>query len=98
MKTSDAPHILNTSANLLGLCFIILTSLRALGRTGGTISESATGVAAVFFAVSCWYSFMSMKSKTDKKIERREMFADVAFFIGLSIIMIIIIGNVFRVF
>ena len=97
MKTSDAPHILNTSANLLGLCFIILTSLRALGHAS-TISESITGIAAVFFAVSCWYSFMSMKSKTDKKIERRELVADISFFIGLTIIMVIIIGNVFRVF
>ena len=98
MNKNNAPHILNTSANLLGLCFIIITYLKTLGYSSGTITDEVVGLAAIFFTVSSFYSFLSMKSKTEKRMERREFIADISFFIGLSIIVIVIIGNIFRIF
>ncbi len=98
MKENTSPHILNTSANLLGLCFIIITYLKNIGYSGGTITDKVVGIAAVFFAFSSFYSFLSMKSQTDKKMERRELVADISFFAGLSILLVVIIGNVFRIF
>ena len=57
-----SPHILNTSANLLGLCFIVLTTLKANNHTEGTIIDELTAVAIIMFMTSCILSFLSMRS------------------------------------
>jgi hypothetical protein len=98
MHNDNTPHILNTSSNLLGLCFIIITYLRALGYSKQTMTDEIVGIAAVVFALSCLFSFLSMKNKELEKIERYEMIADISFFIGITIILIVIISNVFSIF
>ena len=98
MKNNNAPHILNTASNLLGLCFIIVAYFKTLGYSGGSVTDKIVGIAAASFAISSFYSFMSMKSRTEKKMDQRELIADISFFVGLSILMIVILGNVFRIF
>src|SRR5205809_3956352 len=76
-----SPHILNASSNLLGLCFIVLTSLRLLKvEDRNTMSILAT-VATTLFMTSTLLSFLSLKrdSTISKKLER---IADYVFIAG----------------
>jgi hypothetical protein len=48
-KNDKSPHVLSASSNLLGLCFIVLTSLRVLHLDGKTIIDECTAAALVMF-------------------------------------------------
>ncbi len=98
VENRDTPHILNTSSNLLGLCFIVITYLRTMGYPSGSYTDRIVGLAAIFFTVSSFFSFLSMKSSTERKIVHREIIADASFFLGMATLMVIVFGNVFRIF
>ncbi|MEO6720825.1 MAG: hypothetical protein ABIN67_10670 [Ferruginibacter sp.] len=81
-RKNTSPHILNTSSNLLGICFIVLTSLRLLKLQGGTVIDEFTTAAMILFMVSSLLSFLAIRSKS-KFGERYERIADICFLIGL---------------
>ncbi|KAA9332330.1 hypothetical protein F0P96_12695 [Hymenobacter busanensis] len=84
---NKAPHILNTSSNLLGLCFIVLTSLRVTNRSTATFIDELTAVAALFFISSSILSFLSMRDSTPRSAAY-ERVADGVFLIGLVFIFL----------
>lgn len=73
---------MNTSANLLGLCFIVLTSRSILSMKGATYIDELTAFAILMFMSSCVLSFISMR-RTNAVSKRFENIADFIFFIGL---------------
>lgn len=87
MAENRSPHILSTSANLLGICFIVLTSLKKLALTDGSIIDEFAVAAVMFFMTSCILSFISMRRErnTSQKLEK---VADFVFLSGLVILFI----------
>ncbi|MEO8567957.1 MAG: hypothetical protein ABI419_02435 [Ginsengibacter sp.] len=81
-KNDKSPHILNASSNLLGFCFIVLTSLRVLKLDGKTIIDELTSVALIMFMTSSVLSFLSMRYGKIKG-DRFENVADIIFLTGL---------------
>jgi len=81
----NSQHILTTSSNLLGLCFIVLTSLKILKFHETTIIDELTAIAILLFMTSSILSFLSMRSKTKTGI-RYENIADVFFLLGLILL------------
>jgi len=86
-KNDNSPHILNTSSNLLGLCFIVLTSLKVLKLKGATVIDELTAIAILFFMTSSIFSFLSMRS-TNSLSTRYEKIADIIFLSGLFFLFI----------
>ena len=80
-------HILSASSNLLGICFILLTSLKLFNITSKTIIDEITLVAIVLFMSSCVLSFLSIRSKTNRS-EKYEKIADLIFLGGLFLLFI----------
>ena len=83
-KNNRAPHILNASSNLLGLCFVVLTSLKILKFSNTTLIDELTIVATILFMTSCCLSFLSIRGNTT----RYENTADITFLLGLVILFI----------
>lgn len=83
-KNNKSIHILNTSSNLLGICFIVLTSLKVLNLTGKTLIDEFTAVAIFMFMVSSLLSFLSLKSNSEKSY-RYEKLQTLSFFSGFSL-------------
>ncbi len=81
----NSPHILNTSANLLGLCFIVLTSRTMLHLSATSFIDILTALAIIIFMLSCLLSFLSMRSTTVRGI-RFERIADTVFLVGLFLL------------
>ena len=50
---NTSPHILNTSSNLLGICFIVLTSIEILKIQKETLVDEFTIAAMILFMFSC---------------------------------------------
>jgi len=81
-RKNTSPHILNTSSNLLGICFIVLTSLRLLKLQGKTVIDEFTAAAMILFMISSILSFLALRSK-NKSGDRLEDIADICFLVGL---------------
>jgi hypothetical protein len=82
-----SPHILNASSNLLGICFILLTSLKLLDKSGKTVIDEITLAAIILFMASSILSFLSIRSKGQSS-EFLETIADYAFIGGISMLFI----------
>ena len=87
---NKSTHILNTSSTLFGLCFVVLTSLKALKLSGETFLDEFTAVAMLQFMVSCILSFLSIRSNT-RRAARYEQWADYIFLSGLVALFLITI-------
>jgi hypothetical protein len=86
-RNGNSQHILNTSSNLLGFCFLVLTSLKVLKLQETTIIDEITTLAILMFMTSSILSFLSMRS-TKRFSARYENFADIIFLIGLILLFI----------
>ena len=79
---NNSPHILSTSANLLGLCFVVLTSIRVMKLQQETWVDDFTVIAIFFFMSSCLLSFLSIR-KSSKRADFYEKVAEYIFLFGL---------------
>jgi hypothetical protein len=86
-QNNKSPHILNTSATLMGLCFVVLTSISINRMADKSMIDELTAMAILMFMVSCVLSFLSMRSKTSSGI-RYEQIADIIFLAGLLFLFI----------
>ncbi len=84
-------HILNASTNLLGFSMIIITSLKITKASHHTFLDEFAGIAAIFFACSSFFSFMSIRSRHKSLGNRYESIADYLFLIALFCIVLSVI-------
>ena len=90
MPNTTSQHILNTSANLLGFCLFVITSLHFTDKAEGSIIDELTSVIAILLIVSCLFSFFSIRTSNHVIEKRLETVADYLFIVSLLGILIII--------
>ena len=86
-------HILGTSANLLGFCLFVITSLHVSNKSETHTLDQFTSIVAVMLALSCVFSFASLRSIYPERGVRLEKIADY-FFIASLLGIVIIIGMI----
>lgn len=96
MRNDKAPHILNASSNLLGLCFVVLTSLKFLKLDQRTYIDETVTIALVFFMLSCILSFLSIRGNV-KVGGGLEALADYLFLGGMMVLFVTAILIIFNV-
>lgn len=96
MNEQKSPHILNASSNLLGLCFVVLTSLKIMKLSNGTIIDEITAGTTILFMSSCILSFMSIRNSFNKG-DMLEKIADIIFLTGLGTLFVTILLFSFNV-
>ncbi len=97
-RKNVSKHILPTSSNLLGLCFILLSLLKLskLHKSIDILIDKFIGIPIVLFLIASAFSYMSMRAKRNEAFY--EKVADIIFLVGLfSITVISIIMIVFEV-
>ena len=80
-------HILPSSSNLLGLCFVILNFIKLSKIADETIIDEVCAISIVFFLISSILSYLSIRS--EKKGALLEKTAEVIFLVGLSLLGVI---------
>lgn len=93
----NSPHILNTSSNLLGFTFLVLTSMKGFGITQGSFIGEVISLCVALFALSSFLSFVSMHTKSDRRTYQYEQVASYVFLVGLFVIMVVAILLAFDV-
>ena len=91
MPNKTSPHILSTSANLLGFCLIVITSLHISKESQNSLVDEFASLVALILTVSCVLSFASIKTDNIKRETILEKTADVLFLIALLGIFVIIL-------
>ncbi len=79
-------HILPTAANLLGLCFVILSFMKVTKMGMETIIDEMVAAAIVIFLGASVFSYASIRSET--RTARYEKIADVVFLAGLGLLTV----------
>ncbi|MEO6668483.1 MAG: hypothetical protein ABIN36_03335 [Ferruginibacter sp.] len=87
LNNDRSPHILNASSNLLGLCFIILTSIKVFNISAATFLDEIASLAIIMFMASSILSFLSMRNN-DNTASKLEKVADIFFLIGLFMLFV----------
>jgi hypothetical protein len=85
-KKNISKHILPTSSNLLGLCFVILSFIKIMKLGNETLIDELVAIAIILFFISSFFSYVSMRSNS--RVELYEKIADNIFLIGLFILSI----------
>lgn len=80
-KKNISRHILPTSSNLLGLCFVVLTFIKILKLGHETFIDEIVATAIPLFFISSFFSYVSMRS--DRWAQLCEKIADTIFLIAL---------------
>jgi amino acid transporter len=98
MANNTSQHILNTSASLLGFCLFVITSLHFANKTEVYFIDEFTSLVTVLLTFSCIFSFISIRTKHEKKEKQLETIADYLFLTALVGILIIILLITFNFF
>ncbi|KMQ62815.1 hypothetical protein ACM40_06415 [Chryseobacterium sp. BLS98] len=86
-----SPHILNASSNLLGFSLIIITSLKITKISMHTHLDEFASVSCMLFACSCFFSFLAIRTKSERREHKYETIADYLFLIALFCIVLAVI-------
>lgn len=91
MANQTSQHILSTSANLLGFCLFVITTMHFSKMTNDSLVDEFTSVIALLLSASTFFSFLSIKSKDERKELRFENIADNLFLLSMIGILFIIV-------
>lgn len=80
------PHVMNVSATMMGLCFIVLTTAEDVHIRNPQIIDALASVSIILFTGSTILSFLSYRSMV--KSARIEAAADYIFLTGILFIAI----------
>jgi len=83
MANKTSQHILGTSANLLGFCLFIITSLHLVDKTQNSLIDEFTSIVALFLTFSSIFSFISIKRENKDSEYKYEQIADYFFIAAL---------------
>ncbi|HQV37893.1 MAG: hypothetical protein IPO60_03910 [Flavobacteriales bacterium] len=96
MAKSTSQHILGTSANLLGFCLFVITSLHVSDSAESTLIDEFTSVIALLLTISTFFSYTSIRTVHPEREMRMEKVADYFFIVSLLGIAAIILLLVFH--
>ncbi len=94
MARSTSQHILGTSANLLGFCLFVITSLHVSNSAESTLIDEFTSVIALLLTVSTFFSYASIRTIHPGREQRMEKIADyffIASLIGIAVIILLLV-------
>jgi len=89
MANNTSQHILNTSANLLGFCLFVITSLKLSSHRESLLIDGFTSIVALLLTFSSLFSFFSIK--TDNHVKERQLESVANYFFIVSLIGILAI-------
>lgn len=96
MPNKTSQHILSTSANLLGFCLVVITSLHITNEAQSSYIDEWASVVATLLIFSCFFSFFSIKSTSTIRQHKFEKIADYIFMSALFGILLIILFLAFN--
>jgi multisubunit Na+/H+ antiporter MnhG subunit len=89
-----ARHILPTAAQLLGLCFILLSFIKLENLLAATLIDESLGLVIILFLFASVFSYASMRA--GRRSEIYERIADLLFLVGLGFLTLVAMAIVLQ--
>ncbi len=86
-------HIFTVSSAMVGVCLTVIGLIRVVITLGkaDTIADDLLAADASLFLVACLLSYSALRTRSKRRMHRRERIAD-AVFIAAMILMVVICG------
>ena len=84
-RNSKTPHILNTSATILGLCAVLVTGIKLTNNIEKTLFDELLILTGASMYISCVLSYLSIR--LDHSNATYENWADIIFLGGLFLLL-----------
>ena len=81
-----AHHIFSGSTTMIGVCITVISLFRIMKINKETLVDEVLGVDTLLFIFSCFLSYLYLRNSELKNIET---IADVLFFIGLLLLLVV---------
>jgi len=94
---NKSPHILGASSNLIGFSFLLLTAIQLLRIPANTVIDEIAAIEVFIFSISTFFSFLSIRAKTERNNVVYENIADAVFLVGLLILVVTGFFLVFKI-
>jgi hypothetical protein len=91
-----SPHILGTSANLLGFCLFVITALHITDQSARTHIDEGASIIALLLGLSALLSFFSMRGRHSGLALKLENAAEYLFILALIGIVVLILMIIFQ--
>lgn len=90
MNDTKLPHILTTSANLLGICFFIITGIHITNNQENLEVMRSVAVVSLLLLLSIFLSYLSMRAHATKRAAEFERAADYLFLASIVLLFVTI--------
>ncbi len=97
MNDSKLPHILTTSANLLGICFFIITGIHITDNNENIEIMRSMAAISLLLLLSIFLSYLSIRSQLSRRAITYERVADYLFLGSVVLLFITIIVLAFGI-
>ncbi|WP_153796899.1 hypothetical protein [Foetidibacter luteolus] len=90
-----AHHILGSSTTMIGVCITVITLFKLLNTRLQTYADELLSFDTLVFTVAALFSYASLRSNNNARLEQ---VADIAFFLGLLVILLVAFIIVFTTY
>jgi hypothetical protein len=91
MANRTSQHVLNTSANLLGFCLVVVSSIHLLNKADDSFADEFTSMVCLLLILSTIFSFFSIRTENGLLTTNLEKIADYLFIVSLTGIFAIVL-------
>ena len=81
-----AHYIFSGSTTMIGVCITVITLFLIMGDRKKTFADEILAVDTLFFIISAFIAYLSLRRNNNKKLE---LFADIFFFAGMLIMVVV---------
>ncbi|MFN8297073.1 MAG: hypothetical protein U0T69_12815 [Chitinophagales bacterium] len=81
-----AHHIFSGSTTMIGVCITVISLFRIMQINKQTLVDEILGADILLFIFSCFFSYLSLRNAALKSIEN---IADIIFFTGLLLLLVV---------
>ncbi len=81
-----AHHIFSGATAMIGVCIMVITLFTVMNFSLKSYADEILGINSLIFIISAFFSYLSIRKKNDR---RMEWIADILFFIGMLIMVLV---------
>lgn len=81
-----AHHIFSASTTMIGVCITVISLFRIMKIGKETLADEVLGLNTLIFIFSCFFSYLCLRNSELKYLEN---IADIFFFFGLLLMLIV---------
>lgn len=90
-----AHYVFSGSTTMIGVCITVIALFKVMNTSLKTYADEILGIDTFFFIFAAFFSYLTLRSEKNKHLEK---IADLLFFAGMSILILVGVIIVFSTY